>query len=98
MIMDTSNVSSLTRSTKKASESLIAACDRFWTYIRAKTPPKDRQTAIGVIVTAISIEAILMMVVEADQVALASRPVSFRSSPMAREVEAAVETMIYRTE
>ena len=32
-----------------------------------------------------------MMVVEADQVALASRPVSFRSSPMAREVEAAVE-------
>ena len=98
MIMDTSNVSSLTRSTKKASESLIAAYDRSWTYIQAKTPPKDRQTAIGVIVTAISIEAILMMVAVADQGALASRPVSFRSSQKAQEDEAAVETMIYRTE
>ena len=98
MIMDTSDVSFSTRSTRKASGSLIAACGRSWTYTRAKTPLRDHQTAIGVIVTAISIEAILMMVVAVDLEALASRPVTSRSSPMAEAVAAVVETMIIRTE
>ena len=98
MIMDTSNVSFSTRSTRKAFGSLIVACGRFWTYTRVKTPQRDHQTAIGVIVTAISIEAILMMVVAVDLGALASLPVSSRSSPMAEAVAAAVGAMIIRTE